>query len=146
VDSEMRLDLDAIVARAEAAINNWEQNTENLALKLEKSFPWETYKKDGRISYRIFYTLAALSRDFWEHQTQPEDIPRLAAEVTRLQEYSEEVRKGINAALREYARANTRLAAAREKAEKLKEAAKGRDFTLELETAITDLAAAIEEK
>jgi len=28
VDSEMRLDLDAIEARAEAAINNWEQNTE----------------------------------------------------------------------------------------------------------------------
>jgi len=75
-----------------------------------------------------------------------EDVPRLAAEVTQLQEYSEEVRKGINAALREYARANTRLAAAREKAEKLKEAAKGRDFTLELETAIADLAAALEEK
>jgi len=125
VDSEMRLDLDAIEARAEAAINNWEQNTENLALKLEKSFPWETYKKDGRISYRIFYTLAALSRDFWEHQTQPEDIPRLAAEVTRL---------------------NARLAAVREKAEKIIKYSAGRDFTLELERAITDLAAALEEK
>jgi len=50
------------------------------------------------------------------------DVPRLAAEVTRL---------------------NARLAAVCEKAEKLKEAAKGRDFTLELETAIADLAAAL---
>jgi len=53
------------------------------------------------------------------------DVPALADEVTRL---------------------NERLAAVCEKAEKLKEAAKGRDFTLELERAITDLAAVLKEK
>jgi len=135
-------ELAEIVARAEAATPG--------PVTLKPLYREES--PHARIGFIFRYPDGSFTKTFFNYEPNAifyaharEDVPRLAAEVARLQEYSEEVRKGINATLREYARANTRLAAIREKAEKIIKYSL-RDFTLELETAIADLAAALEEK